>query len=133
MSRDVDHPQIEPYPQDLRERVLAALRDGQPQREVARDHGVSEPTVCRWRKHAGIPGRFTWTEAPKYEARTARLLLRLELLRQKAELSPDEWAERAGVDPTTLARIRRGATRRPRLETLHALGRALGLTREDLR
>jgi transcriptional regulator with XRE-family HTH domain len=56
---------------------------------------------------------------------------KIEEYKRKLGLTSAELAEKAGVPKTTLDKILSGVTKDPKLETLKAIARALGLTLDD--
>lgn len=49
-----------PYPSEFRRDVVAVARKKEaPLVQIARDFGISDPTLYLWLKHAGIRGRRT--------------------------------------------------------------------------
>lgn len=59
----------QPASQEQRERALAMLREGLPNKAVAQEVGVSEATVRRWRAQAGLPPRGQGRRLPDRTAR----------------------------------------------------------------
>ena len=103
---------MRPYSNDLRLRVLAAVDRGMPREEIARDFGVSEPTVRRYlrlRRETGgveprpVPGPY----ARKGRALEARMPVQARAnpdltLREHCELF--EETEGIGVSTATMSR-----------------------------
>ncbi len=58
-------------------------------------------------------------------------LEKIEEYKKKLGLTSAELAERAGIPKTTLDKILSGVTKDPKLETLKAIARVLGLTLDD--
>lgn len=58
-------------------------------------------------------------------------LEKIEEYKRKLGLTSAELAERAGIPKTTLDKILSGVTKDPKLETLKAIARVLGLTLDD--
>jgi transcriptional regulator with XRE-family HTH domain len=56
---------------------------------------------------------------------------KIEEYKKKLGLTSAELAERAGIPKTTLDKILSGVTKDPKLETLKAIARVLGLTLDD--
>lgn len=74
-----------PYPQELRDRVLAACDDGLPTRQVARTFRVSESWVRRIKQQRREEGRTT----PKPMGGATVVKIDLERLRQLVQEQPD--------------------------------------------
>lgn len=55
----------------------------------------------------------------------------LKTIKKKKKLTLQEIADRSGIPKRTLEDIFRGYTKNPRLDTLQAIERALGLTQEQ--
>lgn len=58
-------------------------------------------------------------------------LEKIEEYKKKLGLTSAELAKRAGIPKTTLDKILSGVTKDPKLETLKAIARVLGLTLDD--
>lgn len=58
-------------------------------------------------------------------------LEKIEEYKKKLGLTSAELAEKAGIPKTTLDKILSGVTKDPKLETLKAIARVLGLTLDD--
>ncbi len=58
-------------------------------------------------------------------------LEKIEEYKKKLGLTSAELAEQAGIPKTTLDKILSGVTKDPKLETLKAIARVLGLTLDD--
>lgn len=56
---------------------------------------------------------------------------KIEEYKKKLGLTSAELAERAGIPKTTLDKILSGVTKDPKLETLKAIARVLGLSLDD--
>ena len=56
---------------------------------------------------------------------------KIEEYKKKLGLTSAELADRAGIPKTTLDKILSGVTKDPKLETLKAIARVLGLTLDD--
>jgi len=56
---------------------------------------------------------------------------KIEEYKKKLGLTSAELAEKAGIPKTTLDKILSGVTKDPKLETLKAIARVLGLTLDD--
>lgn len=63
---------------------------------------------------------------------TVQLINVLKMKREKANLSANEVARRADVDPGTVWRIEQGMIPTPRAESLKAIGKVLGIPSIDL-
>lgn len=57
---------------------------------------------------------------------------RLRSLRVLRKLTQPELAARAGISLSLLAKLEQGQTNNPRLDTLRALAKALGVTLDEL-
>jgi transposase len=85
------------YSQDLRERVIAAVRAGeQSLSQIARTFGVSESTVDKWSRRWRETGRVAakpWAGGPKRALRDCAAVIRAEV-RKQPDLSIEELCER---------------------------------------
>lgn len=63
---------------------------------------------------------------------TATFANRLTELREQAELSPSELAQKSGVSLPYLSQLESGKRRNPRLPIRRALAQVLGVTAADL-
>lgn len=86
-----------PYSQDLRERVIAAVRaKQQTQAQIAQTFGVSESTVDKWAKRWRDTGRVSalpWAGGPKRSLAGCAAVIRSEVKRQP-DATLDELCER---------------------------------------
>lgn len=85
------------YSQDLRERVIAAVRAGeQSLSQIARTFGVSESTVDKWSRRWRETGRVAakpWAGGPKRALRDCAAVIRAEV-RKQPDISIEELCER---------------------------------------
>jgi transposase len=65
---------MQPYPEDLRLKVLEAVDSGMPRTEVAEVFGVSLPTIKRWLKRKRETGEVAPTPHPGPPARKGAAL-----------------------------------------------------------
>jgi len=88
------------YSQDLRERVIAAVRAGeQSLSQIARTFGVSESTVDKWSRRWRETGRVAakpWAGGPKRALRDCAAVIRAEV-RKQPDLSIEELCERVAA------------------------------------
>ena len=86
--------------QDLRERVIAAVRAGeQSLSQIARTFGVSESTVDKWSRRWRETGRVTaqpWAGGPKRALRDCAAAIRAEV-RKQPDIRVDELCERVAA------------------------------------
>lgn len=76
-----------PFPKDFRDDVVAVARKGQaPLKQIAKDFGISEPSLHNWMKAADIEDgrRPGLTDADRTELREAKK--RIRLLEQENEV-----------------------------------------------
>ena len=85
------------YSQDLRERVIAAVKAGeQSLSQVARTFGVSESTVDKWSRRwreTGQVGALPWAGGPNRALRDCAAAIRAEV-RKQPDLTVAELCER---------------------------------------
>lgn len=85
------------YSQDLRERVIGAVRAGeQSLSQVARTFGISESTVDKWSRRWRETGRVAalpWAGGPKRALRDCAATIRAEV-RKQPDLTVAELCER---------------------------------------
>jgi len=88
---------MKPYSQDLRERVIAALRaKRQSLPEIARTFGVSESTVDKWAKRwrdTGSVAAQPFAGGRRRALRNSEVMLRAEV-KQQADVTLAELCER---------------------------------------
>src|SRR5215217_4404386 len=98
---------MRPYSEDLRWRVVRAVRIGTPRDEVAAAFAVSVPTIARWRRVKRETGGLAPTPVPGPVAvKTAAGMAALpERLAEHADATLAEpctwWREAAGVAVST--------------------------------
>src|SRR5688500_11030159 len=89
-----------PYSQDLRERVIAAVRTGeQSLGQIACTFGVSESTVDKWSRRWRETGRVAakpWAGGPKRALRDCAAAIRAEV-RKQPDIRVDELCERVAA------------------------------------
>ena len=107
---------MKPYSEDLRERVVRAVAQGTPRKEVAASFAVSVPTIERWVRQQRETGSLAPKPVPGAPAvKTAALIAALPLrlaARSDATLAEQYswWREVSGVEVST-ATMSRALTR----------------------
>ena len=77
------------YPAEVRENVLKRLREGESQRSLSREYGISRWAIQSWIKGNGLPksrGRKPAKTLQEYKYENKRLKMENELLRDFLQL-----------------------------------------------
>jgi transposase len=107
---------MKPYSEDLRERVVRAVAQGTPRKDVAATFAVSVPTIERWLRRQRETGRLAPKPVPGPVAiKTAALVAALpERLAERSDATLAEqrawWRAVSGVEVST-ATMSRALTR----------------------